>query len=57
MLGSFTTFSTFSYETVTLVRAGEVLRAGGYALGSMVVGVLAVMIGIGLATAILGSRA
>ncbi len=57
VLGSFTTFSTFSYETVTLVRAGEVLRAGGYALGSMVVGVLAVMIGIGLATAILGSRA
>lgn len=57
VLGSFTTFSTFSYETVTLVRAGEVLRAGGYALGSMVVGVLAVMMGIGLATAILGSRA
>ena len=57
VLGSFTTFSTFSYETVTLVRAGEVLRAGGYALGSMVVGVLAVMIGIGLATVILGSRA
>lgn len=57
VLGSFTTFSTFSYETVTLIRAGEVVRAGGYALGSLTVGVLAVMAGIGLAMAMLGSRA
>ena len=56
VLGSFTTFSTFSYETVTLVRAGEMSRAGGYAIGSLVVGVLAVMVGISVATALLESR-
>jgi CrcB protein len=48
-LGSFTTFSTFSYETVALVRAGESLRAGGYALGSVLLGVMAVLVGAGLA--------
>ena len=57
VLGSFTTFSTFSYETVTLIRAGEAVRASGYALGSLAVGVLAVMAGIGLAMAVVGSRA
>ena len=56
VLGSFTTFSTFSYETVTLMRAGEAMRAGGYAFGSLVVGVVAVMAGVGLATAVVGSR-
>jgi CrcB protein len=49
-LGSFTTFSTYSYETVALARAGEVWRAGGYALGSLVLGVLAVFVGASLAT-------
>ena len=48
-LGSFTTFSTFSYETVALFRAGEVVRAGGYAAGSVLLGVVAVVIGAGLA--------
>lgn len=56
VLGSFTTFSTFSYETVTLFRAGEAVRAGGYALGSVVVGVVAVIGGVALATALVGSR-
>ncbi len=48
-LGSFTTFSTFSYETVALARAGEVLRAGGYAASSVLVGIVAVLIGAGAA--------
>ncbi len=51
-LGSFTTFSTFSWETVELIRAGEVWRAGGYALGSLTAGVIAVLLGAALATAI-----
>jgi len=51
-LGSFTTFSTYSYETVALVRAGEVWRAGGYALGSLALGIVAVLAGALLATAL-----
>ena len=49
-LGSFTTFSTFSYETVALFRTGEILRAGGYAAGSVMLGIAAVVVGAGLAT-------
>jgi len=48
-LGSFTTFSTFSYETLALVRDGEWWQATGYALGSLVVGLLAVAAGAALA--------
>lgn len=48
-LGSFTTFSTFSYETVALTRTGEWLRAGGYAMGSVALGICAVMLGASLA--------
>ena len=55
-LGSFTTFSTFSYETVAMLRDGEWLRAGGYAFGSLALGVAAVVIGGGLAAGILQGR-
>lgn len=51
-LGSFTTFSTFSWETVELARAGEIWRAGGYAIGSLTAGVVAVILGAALATAL-----
>jgi len=51
-LGSFTTFSTFSLETVELTRAGEFWRAGGYAVGSLAAGVVAVILGAALATAL-----
>ena len=44
-LGSFTTFSTFSYETVELARSGDVLGAGGYAAGSVALGVAGVVLG------------
>lgn len=33
--GGFTTFSTFSLETVTLLEAGDYLRAGGYLFSSV----------------------
>ncbi len=55
-LGSFTTFSTFSYEVVELTRTGELLRAGGYAAGSVVTGVAAVLLGAYLAGALLQAR-
>ncbi len=49
-LGSFTTFSTFSYEVVAMARAGAVGQAGAYAAGSVVLGIVAVLLGAGLAT-------
>jgi CrcB protein len=51
--GAFTTFSTFSYETVMLMQEGAWTRASIYALGSVGVGVLALFAGITLATMML----
>ena len=56
VLGSFTTFSTFSHEAVALARAGEALRASSYVLGSVVFGVVAVILGVSLATALVEGR-
>jgi CrcB protein len=47
-LGAFTTFSTFSNETVTLLRGGHVAVAATYVLASMVVGIAAAAAGYGL---------
>jgi len=55
-LGSFTTFSTFSYETVAMLRDGEWWRAGGYTAGSVVLGLLAVTLGAFLAAAVSQAR-
>ena len=43
--GSFTTMSTFSYETVTLMQIGAYWRAAGYVAGSFGGTVLAVVAG------------
>jgi len=43
LLGSFTTFSTFGYETVQLIQANELLKSAGYLLGNVVIGLLAVL--------------
>jgi fluoride exporter len=56
LLGSFTTFSTCTYETVALLRDGEWLRAGLYSLGSLALGVVAVVIGAATASAVLHAR-
>ena len=45
VLGGFTTFSAFSWEVTYLLRDGEWLRAGAYALGSVVIGVAALVAG------------
>ena len=49
--GSFTTFSTFAYETVALAQAGSYGLAAAYALGSLVLGVAGVLLGMALAGA------
>lgn len=46
LLGGFTTFSAFGLETVYLLRRGEVLIAGTYAVSSILCCVLAVWIGL-----------
>lgn len=48
-LGGFTTFSTFSYETVRLLEEGSFLAAGANVLLNVTVCLLAVMLGIYLA--------
>ncbi len=55
-LGAFTTFSTFSYETATLMQDGEWSAAALYSLGSLALGVAAVFAGFWLAAATLQAR-
>jgi CrcB protein len=46
ILGGFTTFSAFSNETVGLMRDGQFWYAGLYAGGSVILGIIATIIGI-----------
>ena len=47
--GGFTTFSSFSLQTLELLQSGEVLWAGGYILGSVALCLLGVWAGARLA--------
>lgn len=53
VFGSFTTFSTFSYEAMAMLRDGEWWRAGGYVGGSVVLGLLGIVLGAAAASGIL----
>ena len=44
-LGAFTTFSTYSMETVMLMERGQWLQVAAYTGGSVVLGVLGLMLG------------
>lgn len=44
--GGFTTFSTFSVETLAMVERGESLRAAAYVAASVVLGLLAAALGL-----------
>lgn len=46
LLGGFTTFSSFSYETLTLLQEGNLLFALLYAGGSVFLGILAAFLGV-----------
>jgi CrcB protein len=48
VLGGFTTFSAFSYETMAMLRGGQWVSAAGYALGSVIVGVAGALGGFAL---------
>lgn len=49
VLGGFTTFSSFGYETLTLLQEGNLLYSILYAGGSVFLGVLAAFMGVMLA--------
>jgi CrcB protein len=53
ILGAFTTFSTFTYETIMLLQEGAWARAALYALGSLLIGLLAVASGLYLGARVL----
>ncbi|WP_108398551.1 fluoride efflux transporter CrcB [Devosia submarina] len=46
VLGGFTTFSSFSLETVQLIERGEIFWAGGYVLLSVVVCLAGLYLGL-----------
>jgi CrcB protein len=46
LLGGYTTFSAFAYETLTLAGEGALLLSLGYAVGSVALGVLCAYLGI-----------
>jgi CrcB protein len=48
-LGGYTTFSSFSFETYSLLRDGQLLRGGVNAAGSVLLGLIAVLLGVRLA--------
>jgi CrcB protein len=52
ILGGYTTFSSFSLETLNLARDGQWGRAAGYLFGSMVFCLLGVFLGNAAATAV-----
>lgn len=53
LLGGYTTFSTLTYETAAMFQEGEWRRAGFYALGSLVLGLVALLMGMAAADALL----
>ncbi|MHB1169081.1 MAG: fluoride efflux transporter CrcB [Longimicrobiales bacterium] len=56
LLGAFTTFSTFSYETVEMLGVGAWGKAGAYALGSLLLGLGAVIAGSAASAWLLAGR-
>jgi CrcB protein len=49
LCGGYTTFSTFSWQVLNLVRGGEGTLAGAYAAASVAIGIFAVWFGLSLA--------
>jgi CrcB protein len=47
--GAYTTFSTFEWESNSLIRDGQVFAGFGYMLASLAVGLVALRLGIVLA--------
>jgi CrcB protein len=54
--GGYTTFSTFSYETVALLEDGQWTRAGLYVGASILLSLVGVFLGFGLAREVIVLR-
>jgi fluoride exporter len=54
--GGYTTFSSFSLQTLNLLNDGEWLRAGGYIGGSVALSLIAVWAGHALAVGLNGLK-
>jgi len=52
LCGAYTTFSTFTFETVRLVEEGDTWAAARYLLASVIVGVAAAAAGLAIAAAL-----
>ena len=55
ILGGFTTFSAFSLDFAYLVERKQVMAAGGYAIASVVISLIAVFAGMNLIRALSAS--
>ncbi|HEU4682680.1 MAG TPA: fluoride efflux transporter CrcB, partial [Gemmatimonadales bacterium] len=53
--GGYTTFSTFSYETMALLRDGEWVRAGVYIAASVLLSVAGTFLGFAVARGVITS--
>lgn len=51
VLGGYTTFSSFSFETLTMIGERAVMLAATYAIGSVALGLAAAFAGVALARA------
>jgi len=54
--GGYTTFSTFSYETMAMLEDGEWTRAAAYVSASVLLSLLAMFLGFSAARAVLSAR-
>jgi CrcB protein len=54
VLGGFTTFSTFVVEAVELARAGDAVMAVSYVVASLVAGLAAILLTMGLTRRVVG---
>lgn len=54
--GGYTTFSSYSYETLVLIEEGQFARAAVYSLGSVVLALLATFAGFMLARELIAFR-
>ena len=54
--GGYTTFSTFSYETLVMLRTGEWSRAGAYVVSSVLLSLLGTFLGFALARQVIAFR-